>query len=251
MNNVKPNHTDNYTIISNDTTLDGKISLMALCSYFQESAWHHAEHLGFGFDKLKESSQSWVLMKLFLEIETYPEWGQTITVNTWPTGIERIFARRDFRITDPNNRTLVSGVSWWMIIDTITRRPQTVDGVRDFNFLPKVLDVSPERIKIPETLLTLAIRQVEYQELDQLEHVNNTRYASWIMNAFGREWFREYALHSYYIEFLSEALGNDTIEIRAQTNDCIESTLAGIRQSDGKEIFKSKIGWRKIDTGGG
>jgi hypothetical protein len=41
-----PKHSDSYRIRSYEVDLHSEAKLSALCNYFQESAWNHAEALG-------------------------------------------------------------------------------------------------------------------------------------------------------------------------------------------------------------
>lgn len=36
---------------------------MAMCRYLQESAWHHANHLGFGYMENDEIKHTWVIVR--------------------------------------------------------------------------------------------------------------------------------------------------------------------------------------------
>jgi len=54
----------------------------------------------------------------------FPEWGQNITVETWPKGIDRLFAFRDFRILNSDGTVIGAATSSWMILDHDTPAPQ-------------------------------------------------------------------------------------------------------------------------------
>lgn len=243
-NRYKPSWTDHFTVMWNDCMATGFSSLEALCSFFQESAWHHADHLGVGFQKLKNSDQAWVLARITLQIDHYPLWGDTISVKTWPTGVEKIFARRDFLFLDAGGHVLGSGASWWIIINPKTRQPQTSDVISDFNFDPRLEQFSLERLRLPKEMVQTGIHTVEYLETDQLGHVNNTRYAAWIQNSLGQEWNKWNIIDSYQIEFMAEAFPGDSILIATASPDgALTKLVNGKRKSDGKEIFRAKVGW--------
>ena len=66
----------------------------AICSWFLEAAWNHAEQLGFGYRELAARGLLWVLSRLVIEIECFPEWGELIQLSTWPRGTNGAWALR-------------------------------------------------------------------------------------------------------------------------------------------------------------
>lgn len=240
--------TDTNTIMWRDCLATGKAGIDAICNYWQEAAWHHADHLGFGFEKLRETSQAWVLVRLSVEMDRYPGWGGHLTVKTWPVGVERVFARRDFIFLDEQGIPYGRGASWWVILDPQTRQVKAVDSVKDLDYAPRALDVAPARIRVPAEAESRGSHTVQYIEVDQHNHVNNTRYASWILNAFGAQWNSAHELRSYDIEFLAEAFAGDQVEMFS-TNDGLTSAVKGVREADGREIFRAKLRWEQVLTG--
>ena len=78
---------------------DGCVTIQALCNYFQEAArqpCHPSWASACG--KLMEQGQSWVLSRMLIEMSAFPGWRDEVTIDTWPAGIERMFAMRLFRL---------------------------------------------------------------------------------------------------------------------------------------------------------
>ena len=78
--------------------------------------------LGVSVPELLANNYTWVLSRIYLKMNHHPGWGDTIQVHTWPSGIERVFALRDFYIRQ-DDCTIGSCISAWIIIDTANRRP--------------------------------------------------------------------------------------------------------------------------------
>ncbi|HOW30342.1 MAG TPA: thioesterase [Bacteroidales bacterium] len=246
--NIKPSWTDHYTVKWNDCLATGIASLEAMCGFFQESAWHHADHLGVGFQKLRNSDQAWVLARLAMHIAKYPAWRETITVKTWPTGLEKIFARRDFLFLDADGTTIGSGASWWIIINPKTRQPQTPEAAREMNYEPRLESFTPERLRLTQSMAPVGRHIVEYLETDQLGHVNNTRYAAWLQNALGMEWNKKNVVTDYQVEFMAEAFTGDSIVLASCFTDGNAAEIVnGIRESYGREIFRAKVGCGAVE----
>ena len=62
-------------------------------------------------------------------MDRYPGWGEEILVKTWPRGIERLFALRDFLITSRQGEVLGRVTSNWLLVDLTTRRPKRLEEV--------------------------------------------------------------------------------------------------------------------------
>lgn len=82
----KDNYLDNWY----EADMTGEAKISSICNYLQESAWRHANHLGFGFEDATARDEVWVIIGLTLKMLRYPRWGEEITVETWPKGLDRL-----------------------------------------------------------------------------------------------------------------------------------------------------------------
>jgi len=235
---------DQYLVNWYEADITGQAKLSSICNYLQESAWRHANHLGFGFEDAKGRNEVWVIIGLMLKMLRYPRWGETITVETWPKGIDRLFAFRDFKIMDDKGEIIGAATSTWMILDITTRRPRPVEIVRDVLHLATrqdILNINPPHLHPPHQAETLYTRKVHFSELDFNGHVNNTRYIDWCMDAFPADWHRQHKIHTMTINYLLEVRGTDTITLITDRSAADGHLLQGIRESDGKAIFRAKL----------
>ena len=76
--------TEELEIHSYDVDIARKATMEGLLKYFQEAAWNHAEHLGLGYSHLRCRGQVWMLSRMMVVVDTYPEWGQSVVARTWP-----------------------------------------------------------------------------------------------------------------------------------------------------------------------
>ena len=107
MNEFKEVWTDQYHIRSYEVDRSGCLSIAAAVNFFQESAWRNAEAIGVGFNQLSENNNLWVLSRLSVEMYKYPQWDDTIRLETWPKGMDRLFALRDFRLKSGDGKELL------------------------------------------------------------------------------------------------------------------------------------------------
>lgn len=214
---VLPVWKTNYRIQALDADHVSLAKVSALCNYFQESAGHHAEHLGVGSAILFNKGLVWVLARLRIQIEAYPTWGEEILLETWPAGIDGLFAMRNFAILRSNNLKIVKGTSAWLVLDKETRRP--------FRGLPSLLNNIPEnplsslatfeipRLKPARELTKTGTLTAQYSDLDANGHVNNNRYIEWLSNAFDAQWYQAKRIQDLTIYFMSEIHAGDILNI--------------------------------------
>ncbi|HKK49651.1 MAG TPA: acyl-ACP thioesterase domain-containing protein [Alkalispirochaeta sp.] len=169
---------------------EDQVELDGVASLLQEAAWQHARKLGFAFTE-EEATFFWVLHRILVQFYRPPQWNEMVHITTWPSGMERLYALREFHIDSEDGSRLVDVSSSWIILDAVRRRP-----VRPQNHLP------PDRID-SERLLQLPLgklsgipveksilagtdaswQQVRPSDTDRNRHVNNARYIQWMQDA--------------------------------------------------------------------
>ncbi len=248
MANLQKIWPEKYLVHWYDTDLNGQLKMSALANYLQETAWRHANHLGFGYEETQKRNEFWVIVSLMIKMTGYPGWGQTITVETWPKGIDRLFAFRDFKIMDAGGVVIGAATSTWMILDQDTRRPKSVDIVKPVLHLATNQDglVGNPPLLMPLKEITHAeMRQVRFSEVDQNGHVNNIRYIDWCLDALTSEWHREHRIRSMVINYLSEVRANETIKISSGPSGDHSHLIQGARLEDGKTIFRTRFDYEQ------
>ena len=234
---------EEFPIYWYDTDRNGHLKLSAVANYLQESAWRHANHLGFGYEDALKRNEFWVVISLMIRMIGVPEWGQKITVETWPKGIDRLFAYRDFKLTDSKGALIGAATSAWMILDRDTRRPKSVDIVRPVLHLAThqdVLDCNPPLLKPLQEILTTEPRKVRFSEVDQNGHVNNIRYIDWSLDAMPAEWHRSHRIKTLVINYLSEVDSDEIIQIATGPSGENSVIVQGMKE-DGKIIFRTRL----------
>ena len=72
----------NIRVKTYDTYPNGKLSIPSLLNFLQEAAGLHAIKLKFGMDDLNARNETWVLSRMRVEIDRWPEKGDDIVVET-------------------------------------------------------------------------------------------------------------------------------------------------------------------------
>ena len=115
--------TDHFAVRSYEIDPRGVLTLPTLCNYLQETAGNHATSFDLASDQLLAGGLAWVLIRLQVEVERFPAWREEITVETWPSGFDRLYAQRDFMVIDAEERTVARATSQWFVMDVARRRP--------------------------------------------------------------------------------------------------------------------------------
>ena len=240
---------ESYSVRYHELDPDGRISILSLCDLMQETASKHALSLGLAIQQLMDQHYTWVLSRMVLKMTAYPEWKDQITVSTWPSGIQRLFALRDFRFMDDQNREFGAAVSAWLVIDTKTRRP-----VRIEQFL-KQLNPFSGKHALPDDLDKLAELtqahherefQIRFRDLDINRHVNNVSYIEWILESLPFELRASQTLAGLKINFKAEASTRDRVISACQPMEDRRSGFLHrvVRERDGQELVRAETQWR-------
>jgi medium-chain acyl-[acyl-carrier-protein] hydrolase len=235
---------DDYIIHSYDSDYQKKAKITTICNYFQDSAWKHAENLGWGFQRLLNENKMWLLVRLSLLVKRYPVWSEAIRLQTWPKGTEGLIALRDFEVTSQTGETLVAGTSAWIIADITTRRPQRLENFNmPFSKDKHALEKKPEKItEAVNAKLALAFN-VLLSDLDANFHVNNVKFIEWIIDSVPFETWKDKTILSFDINYLSEARVGDAIAIQhdSKPDGLFVSVFATSQSKNVKETCRAKI----------
>ena len=204
-----------------------RLTLWNIFNFFQEVAISHAKALGAGRADLANAGFAWILSRLSVFVRRRPAFGETIELKTWPRGCEKLFALRDYQILDAESNVVVCGRAGWLVLDIEKRRPlrpQPVaekmpvnNGIDAFPSGPAALGQRENPVKIME-------RTALYSDIDAFGHTNNARYIQWIQDATDMDILTNASQIRLDINYLSEALPGDTVELWA-------APLSGTEQS--------------------
>ncbi len=167
----------------------------ALAGYLQEVAGLHAAEMGCGIDTLKGRGLTWVLSRQRIEIGAPASLGDTLEVATWPVGVDRLFALRDFEVTKQGGERVARASTQWLVMDLAKRRPVRPDRVLAPEYLPPQAQLLPPSPEIPPLESPDAERgfRIRYADIDHNLHVTNTTYLGWALESVPQETWRDSA----------------------------------------------------------
>jgi acyl-ACP thioesterase len=211
--------TQQVRVPSYHVTPRGTASVLALADYFQEAAGRHADALGVSMQDLLAEDRAWVLAHFRLEIDRLPRWNETITVETWPSGLERLFAMREVVFRDEEGAVLAQGTSAWLVIDTGRRRPvRPPAALYDIEMpdRPPPLGTDLDDLPAPDRADSERAFTVRYHDLDLNRHVNNVRYLEWALETLPPAVLDDRRCTALALQFEAEATRGDPVRATAQ-----------------------------------
>ncbi len=239
---------EEFPVASFDVDSNGRLSLPSLFARFQEIAGLHATHLGIGFEELRKLDVAWMLSRIKVRIESLPTWWETVTLRTWPKGVDRLFALRDFKVTSHHGKVLAVATTCWLLVELEKGRPRRIESLNvDLQFpgADHAIREIPDKIVVPQELKPVYEKQILFSDLDVNEHVNNAQYVRWAMDCYDPEVLRAKKVKSIQLNYLGQARYGDRVEILSATTEEASHTayIEGVNTKNGEKIFQSLIEW--------
>ena len=229
-----------YTLRAGDFDKYNRIKPSAVLDLFQDAAGQHAEQIGVGFNDMLSRSYLWVLTRVKFEIISAPNRYDTVLVKTWPLVPHRLNYRREYCIEDQNGNKLIIGSSEWVVIDSNERRLLSVPDLYCFDggFRDEMMfDGKLTRVRDFDAVGVPYVVNAGFSELDVNDHVNNTKYADFVLDAINPE--QEAIPQSFQIDYRKEVTQGTQLNIYF-TKDGNTITSKG-ENSCGDAMFFCKI----------
>lgn len=238
-------HTD-FKVRSYEIDRRGNATISSICNYFQEAAGLHAKHLHFDISDLLETGMTWILYKMHIKMNHFPERWQDVKVVTWPSSGDGLRAFRDYELRDESDNVLGAAISQWMILKTENRRPVRLpDEILNMGLETDhhVMDIDKRPVKNLDKEGAELITKVGNFDLDMNNHVNNVKYIDWI-TGYNRNG-SDLICDEVNIQYQAEALAGDSIYHKeiSPGNGLRKHTLY---KGENKEVIASaETHWRK------
>jgi acyl-ACP thioesterase len=242
-----------YAVRSYEVDARGVVSVPSLCNFFQDAASGHAHALGVSVDQLAAENLTWMLYRLTLEIEAECRWRETLTLHTWPSGSQGLFALRDFIFHDRRGRRLGAGFSQWLAIDLGKRRPVRIAPIaRRLNPLEGKRAMAHEIADLTSPVLpchSIPIT-VGFDDLDINQHVNNVCYVQWVLGTVPLALREKSILRRLEIQFKAEVRAGQRLVARrlGQGTDPLRVDHEIVTAELNGEVVRAATWWRPCGT---
>lgn len=229
-----------YYLRASDFDCNGKIRISAVLELFQDIAGAHAAMLGCSGEEMQKRGLLWVLVGVRLQILKQPKEHSVVKILTWPLEQKGIRFVRDYKVFDENGELIILGSSKWAFIDIAERKLARVSDI-----YPSELDYCTDKSfeadeKIPTFSEADATYTVvpQFSHLDTNNHVNNTKYADFIMDSLGSV---SQSVIAAQIDYKSEVLYKEPLTIAYKNEQ--NATLFKGTDENGQTKFIAKFTW--------
>jgi acyl-ACP thioesterase len=225
----------------------GTLEAPALSGYLQEVAGLHAGELGTGIDALRAKGLTWVLARQRIELPLPIALGDTLEIETWPSGVGRLAATREFVVRRGDGAEAARATTEWYVLDLATRRPVRPAEVLDPRFprqpLPHVAPLAHGKLPVPAAWEGERRFHVRYGDIDVNLHVTNASYVTWAIEAAPVELWRAARLAAVEVSYLAEGHHGSAILSRLASTGDGAYAHAIVREEDGRELARLATRW--------
>lgn len=210
-------YVEKIKIFNHYTNYKGRLFAKTLCDLFNDVAEVQTEIYGVDVATLNARGMTWMLHRLHIQLTKMPLQNEEVYIETWPSGVDRLFALRDYRMIRENGEELVRATSEWMYIDLNRRRPMrlTEEIVRmsTEHGIPR-LEIAP--LFNEKEFQTGHIREgrrfsATFDNIDFNGHVTQASYMRWITNALPFEFLKEHILIDVEVIYAHEIMPDSNI----------------------------------------
>lgn len=205
-----------FEIRFTDVDAYDNLKLSSLLCFLEEISCVSADDLGLGYNDLKPKNIGFILSNWYIELNRAIRLGEKVTLRTWPIKPKYLIFLRDFEIYCGEEKVGAATSRWCMVdLNSFSVLPVSA-GCKDNDFdrYDTQRSVSFANWKIP------AIEDGEYRysmvalysDYDHYFHVNNTKYADFLMDAFTVEELDGKLPHTVQITYVKQCKQGDRLD---------------------------------------
>lgn len=241
---------ESFMVRAFESDSDGKATIAGLLNHMQEAAGNHAELLNLAVYQLLPRHLTWVLSRIIVVMHRYPDYRERVRLETWPAGVDRFMALRDYELFDAAERIIASVRTQWVMVDLHTMRPVALP--------PEVHQIAAANTRFALPLETARVArldgdgafhkdvQVRRSDIDLNRHVNNVHYLTWALESVPDELAAGKRPMEVDLVFRHETRYGDALRCLAAPVDGQPGRFQHRidRLGDGKDVFLALTTWR-------
>lgn len=225
---------------------------VVILNYMQDLAYYSIEKYDkkFGCNGLAQMGLAWFIIRYHIEFENNPIDVKQLKVLTESRGVKRLNAYRDFEVYDNlTGNKILSAASSWFIVDTESKSVINAQKIfPDLNlYQEREGDLELAKLKSPERIDYEKTFHVRYDDIDVNNHVNNTVYITWALEALDYDFRKSNKIKSLDIYFKHDVSYGEDVISQAKYNPEDNTTEHVIKKlSNNEELCILKIGFVQI-----
>jgi acyl-ACP thioesterase len=178
-----------------------------------------------------------------IEMKSYPELSEEITLYTWIEGAAGLFTQRCFELVSSKGESFCYARSIWAAIHLETRRPVPLDAesINAYRLDRPCPIEKPGKILPVEHLAAGEPYRVRYSDLDINGHLNSVRYMEHLLDRFDIELFTQKKITRFEIAYMAE--GKYGMELTLHCKESSPGQYAMAVCHEGKAICRAAVAW--------
>ena len=239
-------HREIFKVKFYDTDFTSQAKLYTLVNFMQETSEQHSNNIGIGYNDLINEGLFWVVSRIKVNMKKYPKNMDTVIMETWPSGIDRMFFKRNFRLLDEGGEELGTILAYYLLVDVNSKFPQRASKLKT-----KVqsienrfkIDEKLEKIIMKEKLIETMERILTYNDIDLNLHANNSRYISWVEDLFPLEQYKDQRIKELQLNYIKEVKIEDVIVLNKYIDEKAHNTyyIEGLEKNNNTQFFQCKV----------
>lgn len=235
-----------YQVHPREVDFTKRATLFSLGDSILHTAGEDADRTGFGVRNLQQHNTTWVLSRMAIEIERYPDEYEHYEIGTWISEIGRMMTTRNFIVRDNNGNRIAAASTNWAIIDMQSRRPLDLRAnVSSYSETP----IHECPIEAPRRIAGFTgemadDRYVRYSEIDFNQHTNTMKYIQWMMDTLPLSRLQDTSIRRMDINFIHETRYGEHLRIYHDTL-ATEERFEIRRASDELSVCRASFQWKE------
>jgi medium-chain acyl-[acyl-carrier-protein] hydrolase len=199
-------------------------------------------------EKMHQKGIGWVILQYDIHVNSLPQFGDKIRVETNPRTQNEYFATRDFNIYDENGQVLIWVESLWSMMDMSKRKIIKLDPDFALPFEPEIVARVP-KLQSPEKFtegdFQSRSHHVNYFEIDTNQHVNNAVYFDWFLMSTDFEFLKTHQLSRMLVKYQREV--EPESDIQSETQVVSGTELLHRITIDGEIKATAQTWWKEVN----
>ena len=201
-----------------------KLTYKGFLKYIQDVASKHSQIAGYGLHDIEKTGVVWLVLNWKLKIFDRPRTWDTIHVETWSAGSERVCSYRDYKVYNDKNELIAIATSKWVLVDSktgsITRITDELmsayDPIDEHVFEDGITKLAEPKCEVLNSYDYTIMRR----DIDTNNHVHNTNYLDIALECLPEDTYENMNYTMVEIMYKREALyGDKTKSLYYHEND--------------------------------
>ena len=212
-----------YEPIIEDFYSNGEMKIETILKILENSGNRHSDTAGDNILKGSSSGSAWILTDWYVEIDSYPKYGDKVYAITWSQGAISLFgSSRDFELYC-NDKLCVKGTTRWVHYALNAKRPAKITEELISKYEPETKSVFEDsklpKIDVPENYDTEIVVTPRRNDIDFNHHVHNLVYVDYAMESIPLEVYNNHNFKNIRITYKSAVKSEEKIKVKSYSNE--------------------------------